>query len=287
MKWLKKITPLQWALGVSIALHVALLTFRIVAPEDFNRVFKDTALDVVLVNTRASDEAPDKAHVIAQTQLAGGGEMEKGLSASPLPTAAITHAGTSADNMQQQLNAIQQQQSALLTQVKQLISQLPPPQPKKNSEANDANEQRRRELLKLLAAIEARINQESARPRKHYVSPATKEAAYALYYDALRHKVENYGTQYFPQVGGRKLYGELVMVITVLNDGQLISTEIAQSSGQTALDQRAQAIVAAAGPFGSFNKAMRAQADQLVVVARFVFGRDNELHTDAAQPNSP
>jgi protein TonB len=75
------------------------------------------------------------------------------------------------------------------------------------------------------------------------------------------------------------------MVITVLNNGQLISTEIAQGSGQAELDHRAQAIVAAAGPFGNFNKEMRAQADQLVVVARFVFGRDNELHTDSAQAN--
>jgi periplasmic protein TonB len=287
LTWLKKITPLQWALGISLAIHAALLTFKIVAPEEFNRVFKDSALDVVLVNTRANDDAPEKPRVIAQTQLAGGGEVEKGFSASPLPTAPSNSDGTSAENMQKQLNAMQQQQSALLAQVKQLISQLPPPQPKKKSETTDENEQKRRQLLKLLGAIEQRINQESARPRKHYVSPATKEAAYAMYYDALRKKVEKHGTLYFPQVGGRKLYGELIMVITVLNTGQVISTEIAQSSGQPELDRRAQAIVAAAGPFGNFSNDMRAQADQLVVVSRFVFGHDNELHTDAAAPQSP
>jgi protein TonB len=282
LKWTQKITPLQWTLGLSLALHAALLTFRLAAPEEFNRVFSDSKLDVILVNSRASDSPPDKPQLIAQTQLAGGGETPTGFSASPLPTAGENQDGTSADNLQKQLSAMQQQQSALLTQVKKLISQLPPPRPQKQASTNDETEQKRRELLKLLGAIEQRINQENARPRKHYVSPATQEAAYAVYYDALRHKVEHYGTLYFPQVAGRKLYGELIMVITVLNTGQVVTTEIAQTSGQPELDRRAQAIVAAAGPFGAFTRNMSAQADQLVVVSRFVFGRDNELHTDAA-----
>ena len=287
MKWLKKLTPLQWALGLSVLIHAALLTFKIAAPDAFNRVFNDAALDVILVNTKAQDDPPDKAQVIAQTQLAGGGELEKGFSASPLPAAASNNDGTSADNLQKQLSAMQQQQSALLTQVRKLLSQLPPPRPHSNEPADNETEQKRRQLLKLLGSIEERINQESARPRKHYISPATQEAAYAQYYDAIRRKVEQQGTLNFPQVGGQKLYGELVMVMTVMNSGQLISTEIAQNSGQPELDRRAQAIVAAAAPFGSFTASMAKQADQLVVVSRFVFTRDNELHTDTSQGTRP
>ena len=39
-----------------------------------------------------------------------------------------------------------------------------------------------------------------------------------------------------------------------------------------------QAIATAAGPFGRFTQPMREQADQLAIVSRFVFSRDNALH---------
>jgi len=42
---------------VSIAAHGALLLVRFVDPEGFNRVFQDTPLEVILVNSR-SGEAP-------------------------------------------------------------------------------------------------------------------------------------------------------------------------------------------------------------------------------------
>jgi len=45
------------------------------------------------------------------------------------------------------------------------------------------------------------------------------------------------------------------------------------------LDRRAQAIVKSAGPFGEFNSAMRRQADQIAVVSRFKFTRDDTLET--------
>ena len=69
----KKLSSVQIALAISVALHAALLTVRFVDPEGFNRAFKDTPLEVILVNSR-SGEAPDKAQAIAQANLAGGGE---------------------------------------------------------------------------------------------------------------------------------------------------------------------------------------------------------------------
>jgi protein TonB len=60
------------------------------------------------------------------------------------------------------------------------------------------------QLIKLLAEIEKRINEENARPKKRYISPATKEAVYAVYYDALRRKVEDKGTENFPREQGQE-----------------------------------------------------------------------------------
>ncbi len=275
---------LQKALFISFAIHGALLTLRIADPERFDRLFSDAPLDVILVNTRAKADAPDKAQALAQTQLAGGGEQKSGRAASPLPTAATTSVGDMAESMQRQVAQMRKEQSLLLAQVKHLLAQLPPPQPQKSQAEQEAIEQKRRQLLKLLAEIEQRINQDNARPRKHYVSPATKQVAYALYYDTLRRKIEDRGTRYFPATGsGQKLYGELTMIITVNTDGRVLTTEVVQSSGQADLDRRAQAIATAAGPFGEFTEDMRKQADQLAVVSRFIFSRDNTLQTKGGE----
>jgi protein TonB len=273
-------TRLQKALFISFAFHGALLTLRIAAPERFDRLFSDAPLDVILVNTRVKAEAPDKAQALAQAQLAGGGELKSGRAASPLPTATTTSLGTMTDTMHRQLAAMRKEQSLLLAQVKNVLAQLPPPQPQKTQAAQDEVEQKHRQLLKLLAEIEERINQDNARPRKHYISPATREATYALYYDALRRKIEERGTRYFPATNqGEKLYGELTMIITVNTHGRVLSTEVVQSSGLADLDRRAQAIATAAGPFGEFTEEMRKQTDQLALVSRFIFSRNNTLQT--------
>ena len=56
---LGKLSPVSTALLVSLGLHAALLTVRFVDPAGFERIFKDTPLDVILVNSR-SGEAPEK-----------------------------------------------------------------------------------------------------------------------------------------------------------------------------------------------------------------------------------
>ena len=109
--------------------------------------------------------------------------------------------------------------------------------------------------------------------------PSTKEVAYAVYYDNLRRAVERRGTENFPEVGGKKIYGELTMLVTVNFDGQVLSTEVVQSSGNRTLDRRAEAIAQSAGPFGNFTDEMRRKADQIVVVSRFRFTRDEVLET--------
>jgi TonB family protein len=77
------------------------------------------------------------------------------------------------------------------------------------------------------------------------------------------------------------------MVITVNTDGRVLHTEVVQSSGQADLDRRAQAIATAAGPFGNFTPAMRKQADQLAIVSRFIFSRNNTLETRGGEGVQP
>lgn len=278
---LRSVSTLQWALGASIAFHAVLLTVRFVDPEGFNRVFQDTPLEVILVNARANERPESKATAIAQTTLNGGGEAERGRATSPLPPSALTDVGDAVEDAQRQIESMQEQQTLLLAHLKKQLAALPPPdprQPSNNPEAQ-AREDKRRQLVKLLAEIERRINEENARPKRRYISPATREEVYAVYYDHLRRRIEDRGTENFPEAAGRKLYGELTMIVTVNHDGRLLDTEIVQTSGNATLDRRAQAIARGAGPFGRFSEAMRRKADQIVVVSRFKFTRDETLET--------
>ena len=276
----KTFSTLQIALLASAVVHVVVLTTRFVDPERFERVLKDTPLEVILVNAKSS-EKPDFAKAIAQTSLAGGGELEKGRATSPLPPSAFTDLGDSAEDAQRQVEAMQEQQTQLLAQIKKELATLPLPDPKvqTNDSAQSEREEKRKQLIKILAEIEKRINEENARPKKRYISPATREEVYAVYYDSLRRKIEEKGTTNFPEAAGKKLYGELTMIVTVNFDGRIFATEVVETSGNLTLDRRAQAIVKGTGPFEKFNDAMRRRADQIVVVSRFKFTRDETLET--------
>ena len=279
MHW-RDLTTLHWALLASAAVHGALLTVRFVDPEGFDRAFRDTPLEVILVNARSS-EPPAQAQAIAQVNLAGGGEADRGRATSPLPVAATVAIGDAADDARRRIEEMQQQQQQLLAQIRRELAAMPPPDPRREAGEPKEREQdeRRRQLLQLLAEIEKRVNEENARPRKRYISPATREAVYALYYDGLRRRIEERGTRNFPEANGRKLYGELTMNVTVDAAGRVVEAEIVRPSASRRLDLQAVAIVHAASPFGPFSPAMRAQADQIVVTSRFRFTRDEGLET--------
>lgn len=277
--FLKGLSTLQLALGVSVLFHATLLTIRFVDPEGFNRVFEDTPLEVILVNAK-SDELPQKAMAIAQASLAGGGDAAQGRATSPLPPTLQARTGDAMEDEERRIEALKEKQNQLLAQVRKALASLPPPDLEAVNQSQDAieREHKRQALVKMLAEIEKRINEENARPKKRYISPATREEVYAIYYDELRRKIEDRGTSNFPEAAGRKLYGELTMVITVNHTGEVLSTEVVQSSGNRTLDRRAQAIVRGLA-FGRFNEVMRRRADQIVVVSRFRFTREDGLQT--------
>jgi len=278
---LHQLSTLQIALLVSVAVHAVVLTVRFVDPVAFNRVFEDTPLEVILVNAKSA-ERPDKALAIAQANLAGGGEAAQGRATSPLPAAQRSDIGEAMEEAQRRMEAMQEEQTVLLAQINRMLAALPPPDPRQPSTQPQAQaqEEKRRQLLKHLAEIERRIQLENARPKRRVVSPATREEVYAIYYDALRRKVEDQGTQNFPELNGKKLYGELVMIVTVDHFGRILATEIAQSSGNRTLDRRAEAIARSAAPFGPFSEAMRRKADQILVVSRFRFTHEATLETN-------
>ncbi len=287
MQRLKQLSTLQLALLVSLCVHAAVLMIRVAAPEAFDRILEDTPLEVVLVNASTAAK-PQKAQVVAQRNLAGGGDAEQGRVTSPLPPALQSQAGDSYEESRRQVEQMQVQQMMMLAQLKRELATMGQPDVPRGAGSTraSADEERRRQLLALLAQIEKRIQDENARPRRRFVSPAAREGVHAIYYDTLRRRIEDLGTRNFPETQGQKLYGELTMLVAVDMDGRVAQAEVIESSRNRTLDRRAISIVKAAAPYGPFTAPMRAQFDQLVFISRFRFTRDEGLRAAVEDASS-
>lgn len=281
----RQASTLQRALTFSVVVHALLLLLQAPSPMELSRVFEDNPLEVVLVNARSQD-APLKAQARAQANLAGGGDASQGMASSPVPTALEADSGDALEASNTRIERMLREQQALLTA---LLDQSVRQRQRNEGRSPDSPEEasleaQRQRIAKQLAQIDQRVKEENARPRRRYVSPATQEAVYALYYDALRRRVEERGTRDYPEINGEKLYGELTVNLVVDASGSLLDARIVVPSSSRLLDQRALAIVRAASPFGPFTRAMKRDADQIVVTSRFRFTREAGLSASLGAP---
>jgi protein TonB len=194
--------------------------------------------------------------------------------APPAPAPAGVHDAVLEEN-QRRIDAMLARQERLMAQVREQLAAMPKASPLQlaSDPQARAQEDRRQRLSRLLATIEQRVQEENARPRKRYLSPATLGALYAPYYNGMCRKIEASGAAHFPHAGGRKLYGSLLMALLIDHDGRLIEAQVASSSGNPTLDRLARDIARRAAPFDPFTPEMREDADQIDIVTRFSFRR--------------
>jgi len=276
------------AIAFSVAAHAALLAVRFVAPDAFKIEPADPGLEVILVNAKHA-KRPLKADALAQANLDGGGQADAGRSKSPLPDMRKTDNGDSLKAMQRKIAEIEAVQQNLLTRARKSNYKAPPVTDKDKPDPNRTGAdllESSRAIARATAEISTLIEDQNKRPKKTYITPSTQEVGYALYYKAMQKRVEEIGTLNFPQVDGRKLYGELVVYIPIFQDGTIYlkdgGARIEKTSGNPALDKAALAIVRRAAPFGRFPPNMlSADRDDLwVIITRFKFTRDEKLETN-------
>jgi len=241
--------PFRLALIVSLLIHVFFLSFRWGIGEMQNRRL-NTPLSVVLVN--ASHTSPPKqANKLAQADLQGGGKNVD------QEATAVHRARLGAEA---RLEVLEKQQ-------KQMLAKLDA-EKARSSGRKSGDEQR---LISQLNSLEAelakqmRIDGHEAR-RKVLTGSSTKAVVFAQYYDAMRKKIEAYGSAFFPRVDAQGR-------ITSNAQGK-DGLSIGRSSGNPELDRQALAIIRASAPFGPFSIEMRQQIDVLDWVSTFEFARD-------------
>jgi protein TonB len=198
--------------------------------------------------------------------------------AAPRGTAQAPVSAASADDpthaARREIERLKREQRRLLAQLRREIAQLPVSNLAREdlSPEDSAREIRRRELVQSLAEFEKRVKDEDrVLSRTRYLSAVSARGDYLAYYNRMCHKIERQGTADFPTDKDQKLYGTLVMNITINVQGEFVKAEVVRASESRVLDERAVAIVRAAAPFGPFNAGMRREADQIVVTSKFRF----------------
>jgi len=132
-----------------------------------------------------------------------------------------------------------------------------------------------RAIARMEAQLDKQINDYNARPRRGYIGPNTRGVSYAMYYNQWKDKVERVGTLNYPEEARGKVYGELVLVVTLNFDGTIYNDEIriSRSSGYPVLDRAAARIVRLAAPYGRFAAEMRKDYDVFEIITKFTFTR--------------
>jgi protein TonB len=276
------------AIAVSVVLHAALLVVRFAAPDAFRMAPTDVGLEVILVNAKHA-KAPLKADAVANANLDGGGNAEQGRSKSPLPDLRKMETGESVKATQRRIAELQQRQENLLTQVKKSTFSAPPVTEKdKPDPARTGADlvETSKAIARSAAEITQRIEDENKRPKKTFISPSTRAVGYANYYMEMTRRIEEIGTLNFPQVNGRKIYGQVIISIPVYQDGTIYTKEggvtVDRSSGNPALDKAALEIVRRSAPFGKFppNMLSAERNDLWVVTTTFKFARNDRLEAE-------
>ena len=93
-----------------------------------------------------------------------------------------------------------------------------------------------------------------------------------------RLKIERIGELNYPQAArDRRLYGSLVVTVSIRADGSLESVDINRSSGERILDQAAVRIVNLAAPYAPFPPDIAKDTDILSITRTWQFTREDQF----------
>jgi periplasmic protein TonB len=274
------------ALGVSLFLHAGVLAIRFIDPENGILRSANPRLDVTLVNARSAT-APSDPDVLAQANLDGGGTNEYGRRSSPLPNSFVLHDGDRLESARRTVEQLEQEQLRLLRSLTD--GEMAPPVPthevKPAQAGTGSADQDGQRLLRMEAEISQSITDYQKRPRRSVYMPSTAEYRFARYFEDWRAQVEKIGNEHYPDEARGKIYGELLMSVTIRKDGSLVDAVIEQSSGSPVLDRAARRIVKLAAPFAPFPPDIARDTEELVIPRTWIF--TNEKFSTRAAGAAP
>ena len=244
-------------------------------------------LEVTLSQFR-SDEEPDEADFIAQSNQQGSGDLAEKQELTT--TEQADFADSKLENVQlKEKTTLQQRdrQSQLL-----VITTARESEQKVQAEQKEKTEQKPLKVAKQenlldmsqqIASLQARLAEQkqayAKRPRIRRLTSVSAKAHYeAQYIDTFRREVETMGTRNFPAKAlNSNTFGAVRLLVAIQKDGALKEVRVLQSSGHKFLDQAAIQSVRMAAPFDNFTPEMRKHMDVLEIIRTWKFDSSRKV----------
>lgn len=271
------------AFVVSLVLHGTLFAVHFRAPE--RKPMRDKGLEVVLVNARHA-KAPEQAQVLAQANLDGGGTSEKAVTPkSPLPPQDARRDGNALTEARRKIQQQERTQQELLTQAKKAPSvasvrqQTEQPTPVQATSGLDLLDSAAA-IARIEAQIDRNLEEYAKRPRKKFIGARAREYRFAQYVEDWRLKIERIGTLNYPEAARGKLYGSLLLSVSIRADGSVANVEVTRSSGHKVLDEAAMRIVNMSSPYAPFPPDISKDTDIIEIVRTWTFTNTDQVRAN-------
>jgi periplasmic protein TonB len=274
---------LTYALGGSLLVHAVILAIHF-SPFDLRQMIdRGPPLEVALVNAKTTAR-PTKADILAQANLDGGGNTDADRRArTPLPVLPLNNPDQQVAVATQKVETLEQQTRELMTQIRAapvIAVQQRPVDAADKTELPTANElmQRTLEAMKLEAQIAKDMETYQKRPKRRFVGARAEEYRFARYVEDWRLKVERVGNLNYPVAAReQRLYGSLLLTVSIRSDGSVENIDINRGSGNRILDAAAVKIVEMSAPFASFPADIKRDTDILHITRTWTFTKGDEL----------
>jgi len=249
-----------------------------------------TTMEITLVHQRSNEE-PEEADYLAQTnQLGGGTQQNKSRPSSPFsnplpipekgfaPNSRRAMSPPPINETKKQTEIMSVEKSSQRVNSKNL--QEDSPITSKSLTAAQLFE-RSQQIAKLSAEINKLKKAYQQTPKHTWVHGANaKKYRFASYMDAWRAKVERIGNLNYPElVLKNKLAGSLLLDVAINPDGSVHSARITRSSGYRELDRAALRIVNMSAPFPPLTKDILKDTDILHIPRVWRFQQGSRLQT--------
>ena len=283
----------QISLTASILLHlvvIALVTFTL--PQKSGDSNKQP-MEVVLVNAKSATK-PVKADVRAQNNLDGGGNTDADRRAkSPLPVLRDDPHASDVATAKKRVEQLEQEMRRLMTQANSKSNaasaqQQTAPQvqasvqpPTKAPTLTEDDIQRSLNIQRLEAIVAKQWEAYQKRPRRQFVGARAEEYRFARYVEDWRVKIERLGELNYPQAArDQKLYGSLLLSVSIKSDGSIEKVELRRTSGHKVLDEAAINIVKMAAPYAPFPADIAKDTDIIDIIRTWRFTNTDRLQTE-------
>lgn len=274
---------LAYAVAGSLVVHALILAIHFSPLVLKQLADKGPPLEVALVNARTIAK-PTKADILAQANLDGGGNTDADRRArTPLPVLPMNNPDQQVAVATQKVETLELQTRELMTQLRSApiaAVQQKPVDAAERTELPTANElmQRTLEAMKLEAQIAKDMEAYQKRPKRRFIGARAEEYRFARYVEDWRLKVERVGNLNYPAAArDQRLYGSLLLTVSIRSDGSVERIEINRGSGNRILDAAALKIVEMSAPFAPFPPEIRRDTDILHVTRTWTFTKADEL----------